>query len=289
MEKAGPLAQFLRARRAMVQPEAVALTRGSSARRVDGLRREEVALLAGISTDYYLKLEQGRELHPSSTVLDGIGRALALDAPLLLHLHRLARPPLTPMAPPDGTVSPTLLGLLDSMPSIPAQVLNRYLDILFVNPLAERISPAFRAGGNLVKLVYRPEAPRDAGWRVDARRAAAYLRASVDPYDDGPEITHLLADLRKLEPDFESIWELHESAVPAGAPTFFHHPEVGVMELRYQVFDLPATDGQSLGMYVPAPGSPSAERLQLLSQLTYERSREGDRAAPRKAGGTTAA
>ncbi|WP_062464840.1 MmyB family transcriptional regulator [Demequina soli] len=287
MERLGPLAQFLRARRALVQPEAVALRRGASARRVDGLRREEVALLAGISTDYYLKLEQGRELHPSTTVLDGIGRALALEPHLLLHLHRLARPPLAPAPRTDGAVSPTLLGLIRSMPGVPCHVLTRRLDLVYVDPLAERLSRAFRVGGNLVAMVFRPEAPRTAAWHVDARRAVAYLRASVDPHDDGPEIARLLDELRALDPEFEVLWELHESGVPNGAPTFFAHPEVGTMELRYQAFGLPGTGGQSLGMYVPAPGGPSAERLQLLAQLVDDESLLGDRGAPRKPGATT--
>lgn len=288
MDGPAPLARFLRARRSMIEPVDVGLPAGRSLRRVTGLRREEVAMLAGISADYYLKLEQGRELHPSSTVLEGLVHALALDADGATHLHRLARPsPGGAIATPVDTVSPSLLGLIASMPSIPAHVVNRRLDIIHVNGLGAMLSPGFRVGNNLVKLAFHPAVPRDAYWRLTAPRAVSYLRASVDPHDDGPEMARLLGELRALDPAFDAMWARHETRKPAGHPSTFAHPEVGSIELRYQSFDLPGTGGQALGMYVAAPGSPSADKLQMLSLLASKAAAEGDRAAPRKNGDTS--
>ncbi|NQX36436.1 helix-turn-helix transcriptional regulator [Herbiconiux sp. VKM Ac-2851] len=290
MDKPTPLAQFLRARRSLVEPADVGVPPSRSPRRVAGLRREEVAMLAGISADYYLRLEQGRELHPSTGVLEGLTRALALDPDGAAHLHRLAHPAAPGTAAVD-TVNASLIGLISSMPSIPAHVVNRRLDIIYINALGRMLSPAFRVGENLVKLTFHPELPRDAYWRLTAPRAVAYLRASVDPHDDGPEMTRLLEELRALDPAFEAMWARHETRKPAGHPSTFTHPEVGSIELRYQTFDLPGTGGQTLGMYVAAPGSPSAEKIQRLSLLCAlnDPAAEGDRLAPRKSGGTTPA
>ncbi|MDM4761601.1 helix-turn-helix transcriptional regulator [Galbitalea sp. SE-J8] len=298
MDRPGPLAEFLRARRGRLTPEEVGLPPSSARRRVDGLRREEVALIAGISSDYYLKLEQGRERHPSSAVLSGLARALALDADAVAHLHRLAHPALATAAA-ASTVSPSLVGLIASMPSIPAHVVDRYLTIIYVNRLAELLSPGFRIGNNLVELMFHPSVPRDAYWRMTARRAVAYLRSSVDPHDDGPEITALLERLNDLDAEFAVLWARHETRGPAGHPSTFSHPAVGLVELRYQTFDLPGTGGQSLGMYIPAPGGPSAEKLQLLSLLAdpglladpsvvQPSAPQSDRVAPRKSGDTPA-
>lgn len=288
MDRLNPLAQFLRARRGTLEPDDVGLPPSRSPRRVVGLRREEVAMLAGISADYYLKLEQGRELNPSTAVLEGLIGALALDAAAATHLYRLARPALGRTMRHE-TVSPSLIGLITSMPSIPAHVVNRYLDIVYINRLGQMLSPGFRVGHNLVKLTFHPDVPRDAYWRLTAPRAVAYLRASVDPHDDSPAMTALLSDLRAMDPEFQSLWERHETRMPAGHPSTFSHPDVGSIELRYQTFGLPGTGGQALGMYVAAPGSPSAEKIQMLSLLASQSLVEGDRIAPRKSGGTTSA
>lgn len=282
MERISPLSEFLRARRAMVEPEEVGVPRGRSPRRVAGLRREEVAFLAGISSDYYLKLEQGRELHPSPTVLEGLVRALALDADGASYLYRTARLPISPMAPVHDLVAESVIALIDSMPSMPVHVLNRRLDVIFANRLAQALHPGFRVGGNLVTMVFHPDVPRDDYWRRTSRRAVAYLRASLDPHDHGPQTIALLARLQAMDPAFTALWERHDAHIPMGSPANFTHPAVGEMELRYQVFDLAGSGGQSLGMYAAAPGGPSAEKLQLLSLLISET----DPAAPRNMGGT---
>ncbi len=287
MESSRLLADYLRARRRMVEPVDVGLPPGPGQRRVPGLRREEVAMLAGISGDYYLRLEQGRELHPSTTVLEGLARALRLDATSAAHLRRLARPPLNATAALDNTVSPSLRALIESMPTIPAYLLNRYLDIIYVNRLAGLLSPGFRVGNNIVKLMFHPAVPRDALWATTARRGVAYLRSSVDPLDEGPEITDLLTQLRAMTPEFDELWDLHETGEPAGNPSVFSHVAVGPIELRYQTFKLPGTGGQILGMFVPAPGGPSADKLEMLSLMTELSADEGGRLAPRQTGTTT--
>lgn len=287
MEALNPLAQFLRARRSLVEPATHGLHGNRSPRRVSGLRREEVAMLAGISTDYYLRLEQGRELHPSTTVIEGLVAALALDRDGAGHLRRITRPS-APVAPVSGheTVSPSLIGLITSMPSIPAYVVNQRLDILYVNRLGRMLSPGFRMGNNLVALVFDPAVPRDAHWRLTACRTVAYLRASVDPHDRSPGLAALLDRLRAMDAAFQPIWERYETRMPTGHPATFAHPEVGSIELRYQTFDLPGTGGQALGMFVAAPGGPSAEKIQLLSLLDATDPDQSDRIAPRKTGGT---
>jgi len=243
-------------------------------------------MLAGISADYYLRLEQGREAHPSPAVLEGLVRALALDADGAAYLYRLTRP--VASTPRPETVSPSLIGLITSIPSTPAHVVDRFLTILHVNPLAELLSPGFRVGNNLVELVFHPDLPRDASWATTARRAVASLRASVDPHDSGPEITALLTRLRAADPAFGPLWDRHEARTPAGHPATFGHPQYGTIELRYQTFDLPGTGGQALGMYVPTPGSSSAEKLQMLSLLVGAPTAESVRVAPRKTRGTPA-
>ncbi|TFC01035.1 XRE family transcriptional regulator [Cryobacterium adonitolivorans] len=281
------LADYLRARRTLVEPIDVGLPAGSRQRRVAGLRREEVAMLAGISSDYYLRLEQGRELHPSLPVLNGLALALRLDQAAVAHLHRLARPYLGERRQLDDTVSVSVRTLVEQMPAIPAYVLNRYLDILYVNALGRALSADFRPGNNLAKLVFFATSIHDKTWRATARRTAAYLRSSVDPTDDGPEITSLLENLHAGGAEFTEIWSRHETLSAWGTPTTFSHPEVGPIELRYQTFDLPATGGQMLGMFVPAPGGPSAECLQMLMLFTRDPANtEGVPITPRNTGTT---
>ncbi|RFA20067.1 helix-turn-helix transcriptional regulator [Subtercola boreus] len=289
MESGRQLAEFLRARRSVVDPSDVALPLSPSPRRVAGLRREEVAMLAGISSDYYLRLEQAREHHPSPAVLEGLTRALCLDAAAAAHLRRLARPPIRGTLRLDNSVSPSLIALIESMPTIPTYLLNRYLDIIYVNRLAPLLSPGFRVGNNLLKLTFHPAVPRDAYWRATARRTIGYFRSSVDPLDEGPELAQLLSELHALDPEFTAIWNLHETGSSSGYPSAFHHKAIGSVELRYQTFDLPGTGGQMLGMFLPPPGGPSAEKLQMLALLADDlQAAEGVRPAPRKTGTTTA-
>lgn len=287
METGGPLARYLRARRALVEPADVSLPTGNSPRRVPGLRREEVAMLAGISSDYYLRLEQGRELHPSASVLEGLTRALCLDRESASYLYRVARPALAAPSGLDDSVSSSVTALIDSMTSIPAFVVNRYLDIIWVNPLALVLSQGFRCGSNLVKLMFDPSRPRDAYWRTSARRAVGFLRSSVDPLDDSPEFARLLEDLYAIGPEFTDLWQLHDSHGPSGHPTAFNHETVGLMELRMQTFGLPGTGGQMVVMFIAPPGGPSAEKLERLSLMTDRPgSAPGGRPAPRKTGTT---
>ncbi len=156
------LGDYLRARRALVNPADVGFPVGEERRRVAGLRREEVAILAGISTDYYLRLEQGRDLHPSAQVLDALARALQLDAAATTYLHRLAQPPRAP-EPADrvDVVDPSTRALIDSWPLTAAVVHNRYIDVLASNELARALNPNFRPGVNSVLSLLLDDSERD--------------------------------------------------------------------------------------------------------------------------------
>jgi transcriptional regulator with XRE-family HTH domain len=259
------LAEYLQARRRLVTPQEVGLLDEPAVRRVAGLRREEVARLAGISSDYYLRMEQGRELHPSAAVIEGLTRALRLDPDGAQHLHRLARPPLGSVPALDDSISRSVMTMLESMPSTPLHLVNRYLFVLYANPIAQALSAGFRTGNNLAAMLFDPAVPRDSAWRRSARRGVASLRASVGPEDDGPEITDLLARLHRMDPVFTELWNRHDIVQTSGHPVTFDHVSVGTIEVRFQTFIVPGTGGQKLGLYLAAPGSPSAEKLELLS------------------------
>jgi transcriptional regulator with XRE-family HTH domain len=270
------LAEYLQARRRLVTPQDVGLLHEPPVRRVEGLRREEVARLAGISPDYYLRLEQGRELHPSSAVLEGLARALRLDGDATPHLFRLARPPIAPIPPLDNSITPSVMTMVTAMPSVPLHVVNRYLEVLYANPLAQALSAGFRVGTNLTTMMFNPAVPRDSAWRTSARRAVAYLRASVGPEDEGAEITILLAQLHEMDPVFTTLWNRHDIVQASGYPVTFSHTSVGAIGVRFQTFTLPGTGGHKLGMYLAAPGSPSAEKLELLSLSAQDRTSQPD-------------
>jgi transcriptional regulator with XRE-family HTH domain len=144
-----PIGEYLRARRELVRPEDIGVPDISARRRVHGLRREEVAMLAGVSSDYYVRLEQGRDQHPSPQVLDALARALQLDDAATAHLHRLATPPARRRrkTPPPEKVPAGILGLIASWSQSPAYVFGRYMDVLAVNTLATALVPFYAKGG----------------------------------------------------------------------------------------------------------------------------------------------
>ena len=169
--------RFLRARREGTQPESVGL-RGTGRRRVPGLRRDELAMLSGISSEYYVRLEQGRNQNPSTQVLEALARALRLDEAETAHLYRLSRPLPGPAPASGGGVSPTIRGLLDASPATPAFVTDRLHTVLAANALAQRLSPAYRPGANLLRvLLLDPDVKglyRD--WDAEAEALVAALR-----------------------------------------------------------------------------------------------------------------
>lgn len=263
------LGEFLRARRAALRPQDVGMA-SHGVRRVTGLRREEVAVLAGVNADYYTRLEQGRERHPSAQVLDALGRALRLDPDALAHLHRLAgREPSGQFAHTTDLVSPALRQLMDGYPGAPAFVINRTLDVLAANALAEALHSPFEPADNLARMTFLDPAGRQfhVRWSYTAQATVGHLRqaAGLDPGD--PRLRELVRALTEHSVDFTRLWNTHAVRGKTQDAKHFLHPEVGPLTLTYQAFDVRDAPGQQLIIYQAEPGSPSAQALDLLGSL----------------------
>ncbi|MEV0125888.1 helix-turn-helix transcriptional regulator [Streptomyces sp. NPDC050703] len=263
------LGEFLRARRAAVRPQDVGMA-SYGVRRVAGLRREEVAVLAGMNVDYYTRLEQGRERHPSAQVLDALGRALHMDADAHAHLHRLAGTvPGIPFGHTTDQVGPALRQLMDGYPGAPAFVINRTLDILAANALAEALHSPFEPADNLARMAFLDPAGRHfyTRWSGTAQALVGHLRqaAGVDP--DSPRLRELVGALSEHSTDFSRLWSTHAVRGKTQDAKHLLHPDVGALSLTYQSFDVRDAPGQQLIIYQAEPGSPSAQALGLLGSI----------------------
>jgi len=268
------LGEFLRASRAHLDPEDAGLVGGRGTRRVAGLRREEVAVLAGVSADYYARLEQGRERGPSSQVLDAIGRALHLDSDARGHLYRLAgmNPNLRAGSSRD-LVDPALLTLLDSFPTAAGYVLGPSFDILATNAVAAALLSPFAEPGdeapiNMVRVLFRhPEAKTVfVEWDTVTRATVHALRLNLGFDPTNPAITALVDEMLRVD-EFRTLWEDQTVAGLARAYKVFVHPAVGRVELTYQTFDVRDAPGQQLLVGTPAAGSASADAVALLGTM----------------------
>ncbi|MEV6445023.1 helix-turn-helix transcriptional regulator [Amycolatopsis sp. NPDC051716] len=270
MVKDNTLGEFLRARREQVGPEELGLPPGGS-RRVAGLRREEVALLAGVSTDYYVRLEQGRERNPSAQVVDALARGLALDEDASAHLHRLARP-----APgrrrrsrrPER-VSPNLLRLMDGWPDTPALVLGRCLDVLAHNALGQALFAGHAHSGDLIRLVFLDPDAREfyPDWERVAVNTVGGLRAAAGIDPDDPQLIDTVGELSVKSADFRRLWARHDIRQKTHETKRFRHRLVGELELSYEALTVNSAPGQQLIVYQAEPGSPSEAALALLGSL----------------------
>lgn len=263
---------FLRARRDRVRPEDVGLA-GTERRRVPGLRREEVAILAGVSTDYYMRLEQGRERHPSPQVLDALARALLLDGEAADHLRRLASAEGRRPGGPCGSerVGPRLLRLLDRWDDTPAFVLGGTLDLLARNRLAEALHSGFTITDNMARMTFLDPAARvfHRGWDRAAAAVVAELHRAAGRRPDDPRLGALVGELSVRSDDFRALWSRHDVRGKGAGSKALHHAAVGDLELHYESFTVngAAAEGQQLIVYQAEPGSPSEEALSLLGSL----------------------
>jgi transcriptional regulator with XRE-family HTH domain len=262
--------EYLRARRELVRPEDVGLT-PSARRRVPGLRREEVAMLAGVSIDYYIRLEQGRDQHPSGHVLDALARTLQLDADATAHLHSLSAPASRPRRRARRTerVPAGIRQLVESWSDTPAYVQGRNLDVLAANPLATAIAPYYETGKNLLRVVFLEERFRDSfpDWDQTTEGIVAALRARIGPNVDDPELNELIGELSVHSDRFRRLWARHDARIKRTGRTTIDHPLVGRIELGYEKLPIPDAEGQILVVYHAIQGSESASRLALLAGI----------------------
>jgi transcriptional regulator with XRE-family HTH domain len=262
------LGEYLRARRALVRPEDVGLP-AAGRRRVPGLRREELATLAGISSDYYLRLEQGRDLHPSLQVIDAVARALQLDEDATAHLRGLVQPEAVSGRGQAEQAPASIVQLIASWRETPAFVHDRHLDILTANALASALSPVFSPGVNLVRATFLdPEVRRLVGDWDNAHIAVARLRALAGPDIDDPRLVELVGELSVRSDRFRRLWARHDIRAAAVPVRTFNHPLVGSIELRAEWLAITGADGQLLVVYHAVPGSRSEQALIRLAGMT---------------------
>jgi transcriptional regulator with XRE-family HTH domain len=266
--------EYLRARRELVPPQDVGLPGPGSRRRVPGLRREEVAMLAGVSSDYYVRLEQGRDQHPSAQVLDALARVLQLDDDAAAHLHQLATQPAPRrrQTPRPEKVPAGILQLIESWSQTPAYVHGRYMDVLAVNPLAAALFPWYVKSENLVRAAFLDPRVRDMyrDWEHVTQSTVAGLRALVGPDVDDPRVGELVGELSVCSERFRRLWARHDVRPKRSGTTWIDHPLVGLLELSYEQLPIPGTDRQTLGVYHAAPGSASAQALALMAAIAAE-------------------
>jgi transcriptional regulator with XRE-family HTH domain len=280
LDRRAELGEFLRSRRARLRPEELGLPDYGGRRRVPGLRREELAQLAGVSVDHYVRLEQGRTLHFSEAVLDAVARALRLDAVEREHLNRLARPwsgPDRAQAAPQQ-VRPGLRRLLDSAADVPAYIVGRNTDVLAWNDLAAALITDFGAlppqQRNLARLVFLDEGMRSlyADWRAKASDVAAYLRLDAGRHPEDPHTTALLDELAAASPEFREAWAEHRLQDKTHGRYVYLHPVVGTLDLGFETLRLPDDPDQALIAHTVEEGSPSETALRLLSVWARESS-----------------
>jgi len=271
--------EFLASRRAKLAPEQVGLPAGGGKRRVPGLRREEVAVLAGVSTDWYIRLEKGHINGVSADVLDAVARALQLDEAERAHLFdlaRAARPTRAPRRQNRTKVRPSLVRIVESMVTTPAFVRNGRLDLLTINALGRALyAPVFDDPGltdpgrpaNLARFNFLDPRSRDfyPDWDAAAHTTVALLRTEAGRDPHNPDLTNLVGELATLSEEFRTRWAAHDVRLHQRGTKTFHHPVVGRLELAFDAMDLPADPGLTLTAYSAEPGSSSEDGLRLLA------------------------
>ena len=281
------LGEYLRARRELVDPADVGL-QVTGVRRTPGLRREEVATLAGISADYYLRLEQGRDRNPSPQVLEALARVLGLDTTATQYLLSLSTTRSTARSTarrrPRRAVVPTgIRQLLDAL-ELPAFVESRTFDVLAANRVATALTPGMAPGRNRLRSVFLDDGERDLllDWDQDIVNMVASFRASVGSEVDDPRIAQLVGELSLASEPFRRLWARHDVTALAGGRTRMRHPQVGMLELRREKLPIGDSGGQLLVIYHAEPGSESARGLALLGSLAATSAAEAAGGAERR-------
>ncbi|MFM9918620.1 helix-turn-helix transcriptional regulator [Lacisediminihabitans sp. H27-G8] len=274
MQPGNQFGEFLRARRELLTPEDVGLP-ATGRRRIQGLRREEAALVSGLSPEDYLRLEQGVEQNPTDDVLDALTRALKLDDDAAASLRDLARPapvehdalPIAPDEAPEG-----LAGVIDTWPHQVAWIEGRLTEVLSANPLARALSPRFAPGTNLMRSVFLDPASRELYPQWDRMLVAtvARLRTLIGPDIDDPALTQLVGELSVRSGEFRALWGAAELPADVDSITRITHPQVGALELeteRLAIGTPGGSDTRSLVILHARPGSESETALRRLAAI----------------------
>ncbi|WP_280426029.1 helix-turn-helix transcriptional regulator [Nocardia carnea] len=276
------LGEFLRSRRAQLRPDDAGLPTYGGRRRVPGLRREELAQLAGVSAGYYTRLEQRQSPNASDAVLDAVARVLRLDEAERAHLYSLARP-----QPGTGRrtvepeqVRPGVRLMIESFGDVPALVMGRFVDVLAWNPMAHALlaghldfdapnHPGNRP--NIARWVFLDPHTRELydDWPRKARSTVADLRLIAGQHPGAPALNNLIGELTIGSPEFAKLWAAHTVGDCGGASRTYHHPLVGTMALRTEFMTLP-DEGQRIAVFNAEPDSPDEAALRLLTDLTAE-------------------
>ncbi|MEV5568666.1 helix-turn-helix transcriptional regulator [Spirillospora sp. NPDC052269] len=274
MYPASALGEFLRSRRARVAPEDVGLNPGLRHRRVAGLRREELAPLAGVSVGYYTRLEQGQSPNVSDEVLDAIARVLRLDTDESAHMLRLARLARARGSAPPERLRPGIRMMVDSMTEVPAVAVGRRGDFLAWNrPAHALLAPHWDFDAdekpNFVRMDFlETEFSRALypDWEQKAQDDIAYLEGSLSRFPGDEGLTALVEELLALSPEFKAMWTEHPVSNCASISREYRHPEVGLMTLTAELLRTPDDEGQGVTLFQAEAGSPSQERLRRLAE-----------------------
>ncbi len=273
------LGDFLRRCRTDTAPDQAGVPAGGTlaTRRVRGLRREEVAQLAGVSVDYYTRLEQGRHSSPSEAVLEALSRVFGLDQAGRAHLADLAHPPRhRDTTPPAQRVRPAMQQMIASMTGHPAFVIGRRTDVLYANTLAKALltdwttlPPKHR---NYTRWVFLDPAARAAypDWPAVAADVVGTLRLYAGRYPDDPRLSELVGELTIKSPEFRTWWNGRAVHERTHGTKRMLHPAVGPITIRYEALTLPGDEDQTLFIYTTDPGSPSDDNLRLLALYAAE-------------------
>ncbi|MFI1796710.1 helix-turn-helix transcriptional regulator [Streptomyces sp. NPDC020379] len=269
------LGDFLRSRRSRVTPQQAGLPSSAGRRRTVGLRREEVAILAGVSIEYYRRLEQGKQQRPSPAVLEAIARVLGLTEDERRHLTALSRRRTAAPGDRPGEAHRAVRDDVRRMPGIahpyPACVLSRSSDLLVANRPGLRLFPGIEdwpePERNTARYAFLHPTARElyANWDDVAHGLVAHLRAAVVVHPGAPDIAGVIDELTAQSPEFAALWQRYDVHTRTNGRKVHRHPEVGLMTLTYEAFDVARSDGQRLIVYQAPPGTPDHEAMLRLS------------------------